>query len=302
MLELTTLFENLSPDVVLTVADRYETMATAVTAAYLNIPVAHVQGGEVSGSIDERVRHAVTRLSDLHFVSNAQAERRVLRMGEHPDRVFITGCPSIDLAASVQNRALSFDPFAKYLGVGSVFDMSHGYLIVMQHPVTTEYEDTRSQIEQTLAVVHELGIPTLWFWPNVDAGSDGISKGIRVYRETHRPKHIHFFKNAAPTDFLEMLNHCSCIVGNSSVAIREASFLGVPAVNIGNRQRGRERGPNVVDVGHDRHEIRKAIEAQVTHGRHHGVPLYGDGTAGQQIAARLTDGLPSRDKIWHEGP
>lgn len=299
MLELTTLFENLRPDVVLTVADRYETMATAVTAAYLNIPVAHVQGGEVSGSIDERVRHAVTKLSDLHFVSNTQARQRVLRMGEDPDTVFITGCPSIDLAASVRSRPLSFDPFQKYLGVGSVFDMSHGYLIVMQHPVTTEYEDTRHQIQQTIDVVNEMGIPTLWFWPNVDAGSDGISKGIRVFREQHRPKHIHFFKNASPTDFLELLNHCSCIVGNSSVAIREASFLGAPAVNIGNRQRGRERGPNVVDVRHDANEIKRAVSAQLTHGRYPGVTLYGDGSAGERIAMKLADALPGRDKIWH---
>lgn len=300
MLELTTLFDNLSPDIVLTVADRYETMATAVTAAYLNIPVAHVQGGEVSGSIDERVRHAVTKLSDLHFVSNAQAQHRLLRMGERPETVFITGCPSIDLAASVQNRDLSFDPFDKYLGVGSVFDMSHGYLIVMQHSVTTEYEDTRHQIQQTLDVVHEMGIPTLWFWPNVDAGSDGISKGIRMYRERHRPKHIHFFKNTSPTDFLELLNHCSCIIGNSSVAIREASFLGVPAVNIGNRQRGRERGPNVRDVPHETGEIKRAVSDQISHGRYPGVPLYGDGRAGERIAARLTDTLPNADKIWHE--
>jgi UDP-hydrolysing UDP-N-acetyl-D-glucosamine 2-epimerase len=300
MLELTTLFENLGPDIVLTVADRYETIATAVTGAYLNIPVAHVQGGEVSGSIDERVRHAVTKLSDVHFVSNSQARERVLRMGEHPNSVFVTGCPSIDLACSVKDRPLSFDPLERYLGVGPVFDVSRGYLIVMQHPVTTEYEATRSQIQHTLDTVDALGVPTLWFWPNVDAGSDGISKGIRMYRERCRPKHIHFFKNTSPTDFLELLNHCSCIVGNSSAGIRESSFLGVPAVNIGTRQRGRERGPNVIDVPHDTTQIKDAITKQLSHGRYESVPLYGDGKAGERIAKNLSGLSYCREKIWHQ--
>ncbi|HEY9514420.1 MAG TPA: UDP-N-acetylglucosamine 2-epimerase, partial [Gemmatimonadaceae bacterium] len=118
LLELSTVFDNLKPDVVVTVADRFETMATAVAAAYMNIPVAHVQGGEVTGSIDEKVRHAVTKLADLHFVSSQKAAERVLRMGEEPASVFVTGCPSIDLAAEVMcDPRLGFDPFAKYGGV-----------------------------------------------------------------------------------------------------------------------------------------------------------------------------------------
>src|SRR4029077_16258336 len=146
LLELATVFGNLEPDLVVTVADRFETMATAVAAAYMNIPVAHVQGGEVTGSIDEKVRHAVTKLADLHFVATKLARERVIRMGEAPAAVFVTGCPSIDLAARVMcSPALDFDPFDRYGGVGDRFDLSDGYLVVLQHPVTTEHELARAQ-------------------------------------------------------------------------------------------------------------------------------------------------------------
>src|SRR5918995_4729586 len=135
LVELATVFDNLAPDAVVTVADRYETLATAVAASYMNIPVAHVQGGEVTGSIDEKVRHSVTKLADLHFVANARAAERVVRMGERPESVFVTGCPSIDIAAEVAARPeLDFDPFQKYGGVGPKTDLSRGYLVVMQHP------------------------------------------------------------------------------------------------------------------------------------------------------------------------
>ncbi|MCG8459594.1 MAG: UDP-N-acetylglucosamine 2-epimerase, partial [Holophagales bacterium] len=253
IVELATIFDNLEPHVVVSVADRYETIATAIAASYINIPVAHVQGGEITGSIDEKVRHAVTKLSNLHFVTNESARRRVVAMGEDPETVFVTGCPSVDLARRVQELGdlASFDPF-HYLGVGHRFDPAEGYLVVMQHPVTTEYEAARSQIEETLAAIEKLDRPTFWFWPNVDAGSDGISKGIRHFRETHGLPHLYFLKNMNPEDFLRLLLGCDCLVGNSSVGIREASFLGVPVVNIGNRQQGRDRGANVIDVGHDR--------------------------------------------------
>lgn len=208
----------------------------------MNIPVAHVQGGEVTGSIDEKVRHAVTKLSNMHFVSTEKAQERLLRMGEAPEHVYITGCPSIDLAAEIlSNPVLDFDPFERYGGVGSTVDLSSGYLIVMQHPVTTEYEQARQHIEETLYAVHDIGLPVLWFWPNVDAGSDGTSKGIRIFREVAQPRDIHFFKNMAPTDFLRLLYNSKALIGNSSVGIRECAFLGVPTVNIGNRQTGRAR-------------------------------------------------------------
>ena len=290
LLELATVFDNLKPDVVVTVADRYETLSTAVAASYMNIPVAHVQGGEVTGSIDEKVRHAVTKLSDLHFPSTEQAARRVIRMGEDPAAVFMTGCPSIDLAAEILlEPKLNFDPFKKYGGVGPLVDISDGYLVVMQHPVTTEYELARKHIHETLLAVRDVGLPALWFWPNVDAGSDGTSNGIRAFREAERPQNIHFFKNMSPTDFLRLIYNSRCLVGNSSAGIRESSFLGVPVVNIGSRQSGRDRGRNVMDVGYDGNAISGAIQNQVSNGRYSSDVLYGNGQAGQRIAQLLSE-------------
>jgi GDP/UDP-N,N'-diacetylbacillosamine 2-epimerase (hydrolysing) len=285
LVELATVFDNLSPDAVVTIADRYETLANAVAASYMNIPVVHIQGGEVTGSIDEKVRHAVTKLSNLHLVSTKLAAERVLKLGEEPDTVVVTGCPSIDIAAEVAAQpALDFDPFVKYGGVGPQTDLSKGYLVVMQHPVTTEYEEARQQVDETLYAVTAIGLPVLWFWPNVDAGSDGTSKGIRVFREREKPENLHLFRNMFPEDFLRVLVHSTAIVGNSSVAIRECSFLGVPAVNIGSRQLGRERGNNVIDVPHDRTAIAAAIGEHMRRGRPAADHLYGDGRAGERIA------------------
>jgi UDP-hydrolysing UDP-N-acetyl-D-glucosamine 2-epimerase len=291
LLELSTVFDNLRPDVVVTIADRYETLATAVAASYMNIPVAHVQGGEVTGSIDEKVRHAVTKLADLHFVSSQKAADRVIRMGEDPATVFVTGCPSIDLAAEIlRNPSLNFDPFKRYGGVGATVDLlKNGYLVVMQHPVTTEYELARKHIFETLYAVRDSGLPTLWFWPNVDAGSDGTSGGIRSFRETQHPENIHFFKNMESTDFLRLLYNSRCLVGNSSVGIRECSFLGVPVVNIGSRQAGRDRVRNVLDVDYDQREIAHAIEHQRRNGHCLQDGLYGDGQAGKRIAQLLAE-------------
>jgi GDP/UDP-N,N'-diacetylbacillosamine 2-epimerase (hydrolysing) len=286
LVELATVFDNLKPDAVVTIADRYETLANAVAASYMNIPVVHVQGGEVTGSIDEKVRHAVTKLSNLHLVSTTGAAERVKKLGESPETVIVTGCPSIDIAAEVAAKpALDFDPFVKYGGVGpNAFDLSRGYLVVMQHPVTTEYEEARRQVEETLYAVKTVGRPVLWFWPNVDAGSDGTSKGIRVFREREKPENLHLFRNMLPEDFLRLLVHSTAIVGNSSVAIRECSFLGVPAVNVGTRQLGRERGANVIDVEHDRDAIAGAIREHARRGRPTADHLYGNGDAGRRIA------------------
>jgi UDP-hydrolysing UDP-N-acetyl-D-glucosamine 2-epimerase len=289
VVELATIFDNLKPDIVVSVADRYETIATAIAASYLNIPVAHVQGGEVTGSIDEKVRHAVTKLSNIHLVSNQGASTRVVRMGEDPRTVHVTGCPSVDLAARIlQENVEDFDPFTRYTGVGAHFD-SNEFLVVMQHPVTTEYKDSLRQIEETLAAIEQLAQPTFWFWPNVDAGSDIISKGLRHFRETHQAPWLHFFKNLSPEDFLRLLRQCRCLIGNSSVGIRECSYLGVPVVNIGSRQAGRDRSPNVIDVDHDRNEIMTAIRAHLQHGPYGSSELYGDGKAGGRIADLLAD-------------
>lgn len=291
IIELSSVFDQLKPDVVVTIADRFETIATAIAASYMNIPLAHIQGGEVTGSIDEKVRHSITKLSDLHFVSNSKAAERVLKLGEDEHKIFNCGCPSIDIAKLVyENPDLDYDPFVKYGGVGpgSKIDISQGYIVVMQHPVTTEYEEAGDQILETLKAVEGVNMPTLWFWPNVDAGSDAVSKKIREFREINKPENIHFFRNMESEDFLRLLKNSKAIIGNSSVAIRECSYLGVPAVNIGNRQSGRERGRNVYDVDCNADKIKAAITRQVSQETHFDIDfLYGRGDAGLQISRIL---------------
>lgn len=290
LLELATAFDNLKPDIVVTIADRYETLSTAVAAAYMNIPVVHVQGGEVTGSIDEKVRHAVTKLADVHFVATEKSAERVIRMGEDPSRVYVTGCPSIDIAAEIlEQPQLDFDPFEKYGGVGQRVDLSEGYVVVMQHPVTTEYKMARHHVNETLAAMKNIDRPVLWFWPNVDAGSDGTSRGIRAFREAHNPDNFHFFKNMSPHDFLRLIYNSRCLVGNSSVGIRESSFLGVPVVNIGTRQSGRERGRNIIDVDYNCQQIEQAVHQHMRNGRYDSDPIYGNGQAGQAIAQLLAE-------------
>lgn len=297
VVELTTVFDHLKPDVVISVADRFETLATAVAAAYMNIPLAHVQGGEVTGSIDEKVRHAVTKLADLHFVANEAAAERVIRMGEQPASVYITGCPSVDLAAGVaQDKSLDFDPVQKYGGVGAEVDYGKDYLVVMQHPVTTEYELARQHINHTLEAVKDSGLQAFWFWPNVDAGSDGTSKGLRSFREQNGKTPIRFFKNMLSEDFLRLLCNSKAIVGNSSVGIRECSYLGVPAVNIGSRQTGRQRGVNVRDVDYDNEAILSAIQDHCVNGHYPCETIYGDGNAGGRIADLLAEAPLTIDK------
>jgi UDP-hydrolysing UDP-N-acetyl-D-glucosamine 2-epimerase len=290
ILELSTVFDNLSPDIVVTVADRFETMATAIAASYMNIPLAHIQGGEVTGNIDEKVRHAITKLADYHFVASHSAFERVLRLGEDLQFVFNTGCPSIDLAMTVkQEPKFDFDVYQKYGGVGTSPDLNNGYWVVMQHPVTTEIQYSRSQIEETLFAMQAINQPVLWFWPNVDAGADGTSTGIRAFRERFDLQKFHFFKNMEPVDFLRLLINSKGLVGNSSVGIRECAFLGVPVVNIGSRQHGRDRGSNVIDVDYNRIEILTALNQHLMNPKPESSAVYGGGDAGKKMAHLLAE-------------
>lgn len=288
ILELSTVFDNLRPDIVVTVADRFETMATAISASYMNIPLAHIQGGEVTGNIDEKVRHSITKLADYHFVATDNARKRVIKLGENPELVFNTGCPSVDIAHQVvNNNKLTFNPYKKYGGVGSQPNLNKGYLVVMQHPVTNEYQDSRKQIEVTLRAIQKINKPTLWFWPNVDAGADGTSTGIRSFRENNKIENIHFFKNMEGDDFLNLLHNSMCLLGNSSVGIRECAYLGVPVINIGSRQHRRERGENVVDVTYNENDIVDALELILLANKRTSSNVYGSGDAGKKIAKLL---------------
>ena len=271
------------------VGDRFETMATAVAAAYMNIPVAHTMGGEISGTIDESIRHAVTKLSHLHFPANRQAAERIIRMGEDPAAVFAVGCPRIDLVAEIAraDASLGGTDWLEREGVGAHITLDRPFLLVSQHPVTTEYGEGERQITETLMALHELQMPTIMLWPNADAGSEDISRGMRKFREQYRPEYIRFYKNFPIETYVRLMLSCACAIGNSSAPLREGAFVGVPTVNVGTRQQGRDRAANVTDVAHDRNAIVAAVRQQIAHGRYPSDHLYGDGTAGPRMAEIL---------------
>jgi len=288
LMELPTVLERLKPGIVLTVGDRFETMATALAAVYMNIPLAHTMGGEVSGTIDESIRHAVTKFAHIHFPACADARERIIKMGERPEDVHMVGCPRLDLVAEVLAE-IDGDPGREIFseGVGGVFDLDQPFIILSQHPVTTEYGSGEQQIHETLMAIHDIKIATIALWPNADAGADDIARGMRKFREHRGDSRIHFFKNLPVELYTRLMRGCSCIVGNSSSAIREGAFIGTPAVNIGSRQNRRQRGKNVMDVDYDRGQIAEAIRRQLANGRYESEPIYGDGRAGERIAEIL---------------
>jgi UDP-hydrolysing UDP-N-acetyl-D-glucosamine 2-epimerase len=232
------------------------------------------------------VRHAITKLSHIHFPATARAREFLLRMGEREDTIFVTGCPSIDVLVE-NDLALPKDIFARNKGVGADLDVSKPYVMVMQHPVTTEYGEGLTQIEATLKAVDRIGrqgMQVIWLWPNADAGSDDVAKGLRVFRENNDPDYLHLYRNFSPEDYARLLNNAVCMIGNSSSGLREAAYLGTPSVNIGTRQRGRDRAQNVIDTPHNAEAIYRAIERQVAHGRYPSSLMFGDGSSGKRIA------------------
>lgn len=297
IVELSTAFENLNPDIVVTVADRFETMATAVAATYLNIPLAHLQGGEVTGNIDERVRHAITKLADIHFPATEQSRERILKMGEDPAYVFNYGCPAMDILAN-EDLAISNSIMTRYGGVGSPVNWEKPYILMLQHPVTTSYGHGLKQINETLSALEQINdVQKIVLWPNVDAGTDDISKGIRVFRERKRNKQFHYYRNFSPEDYARVLNNAVCAVGNSSSFIREGSFLGVPSVIVGDRQDGREHGRNVLFIDYNRESIWKAVEKQIDNGRYKPEKIFGNGKAGIKIAEELLKNEVRKKKV-----
>lgn len=290
IIELSSIFEKTKPDIVLTVADRYETIATAIASTYLNIFLAHTQGGEVSGSIDESVRHSITKLAHIHFPSTKRAQNFLIKMGENKKNIHLTGCPAMDILKNeklkINNQLIK--KINKTKTSGSV-DLKKGYLVLLYHPVTTEYYNAPSQIKEIIKSVKILKekFQIIWLWPNIDAGSDIFSKKIRNFREKNKQlDNILFYKNFTPEEYATIINNCSCIFGNSSSGIREASFLGIPSVNIGNRQRLRETSKNVINVECIAEDIVRAVVKQ-NNKKYKKDNLYGDGTAGQKIAKIL---------------
>ena len=286
IIELSTAFDSLRPDVVITVADRFETMATAIAASYLNIPLAHVQGGELSGNIDDSVRHAITKLAHLHYPSTQKSAERILKMGEESWRIKFVGCPSIDILANM-DLALPPREYFEQKGTGQVFDPIAPYLLVLQHPVTTSFGEGAQQITETLQGVKDIPLTKIVLWPNPDAGSDGLAKVIREFQHAHHDLQFSYHINFPPEIFASIIANAQCVVGNSSSFIRECAFLGTPAVIIGDRQRAREHGRNVVYADYSRQDIREKVLAQVKHGPYESEQIFGEGAAGKKIAAHL---------------
>jgi UDP-hydrolysing UDP-N-acetyl-D-glucosamine 2-epimerase len=303
LIEAAMIFDNLKPDYLVVVGDRFEMMSVTIAAAYMNIRIAHTMGGEVTGTIDESIRHAITKFAHLHFTASEDAKQRVLNLGEETEHVYNFGCPRMDLVLNeLQNDSLKVlnGLFDKFTGVGpNYIDLSKPFLLVSQHPVTTEFGNNRKQIEETLYALDELKMPTIMLWPNIDAGSDDISTGIRVYREVYNKQSgewLKLFKNLPTQIYIHLMNTCACLIGNSSSGVREGATIGTPVVNVGTRQNKREMGPNVINAGYDRNEIKVAILKQLEHGKYQNAGIYGNGNAGTQIAEILASSNPKVQK------
>ena len=290
LIEYATAFNEFAPDVMLTSGDRHETMACTLAASYLNIPVVHLEGGELTGSIDDKVRHSTTKMADYHFVSTGRSEEIVRQLGEPANRVYRTGCPSIDFAEQIiQEGQDEYDPQTEYGGVGDTVDVSKDYIVVQYHPLPTEYESNYDKTQELIKAYEQLSMQAFWFWPNMDAGTDQVSKAMREYREQQNPKGVRFFITLDPHDYLTLVKNAACMVGNSSVGIRECSYFGIPTVNIGERQQSRERGPNVLDVACDAEEIANGIETQLQQEAYSQSTIYGNGNATRKIIDILAE-------------
>lgn len=294
IVEFSSEFQRLSPDLVLLIGDRYEALAATIAAAYMNLQIAHIQGGEVSGSIDESCRHAISKFAHLHFPSTDRSAQFLRQMGEREDCVFNVGCPSGDYIIPLAPD-LPSDTFNE-LGVGAHVSPAEPYLLVIFHPVTTQYGSETAQVKALLQALQAIGMPTIWIWPNIDAGGDAISKVLRVYREHDDTGWLHLIKNMDPTTFQKALKGAACAVGNSSSFVRDSTFSGTPIVLVGNRQTGREHGNNLIHVPAETREIKDAVEAQLAHGRYAPETLYGDGQASNRIVELIKQFEPYQQK------
>lgn len=293
VVEFASEFQRLKPDVVLLIGDRYEMLAAAIAAAYMNICIAHIQGGEVSGSIDESARHAISKFAHFHFPSTRRSADYLIRMGERPDTILAVGCPSSDIARTF-DRALTSE-IVNTGGGGAPIDVARQFLLVLFHPTTTEYGGERAQMEAVLETLRRLAMQTILLWPNIDAGSDHISKAIRSFRVNH-PREVAAWlrnlTNLSPENYLKVLANAACAIGNSSSFVRDAGYFGTPVVLVGNRQEGRETDVHVTRVAPTAETVFAAAERQLAHGRYAPSTLYGDGFVSERIALQLVELQP----------
>ena len=272
------------PDILVVLGDRFEMHAAAVAALPFKIPLAHIGGGDVTeGAIDEGLRHGITKLSHLHFVASAEQERRVLQLGEESWRVTVSGALSLDLINPMPRLSASemrqrFD-----------FRFEEPFLLVTYHPVTLEYEESSRQVDQLLEVLHIVDMPVLFTAPNADTAGRKIAEAIQAYVDSHASSRL--VSNLGPAGYFTAMSLAAAMVGNSSSGIIEAASFKLPVVNIGNRQRGRLRGYNVIDCGYPIEEItssiRRALTAEFRASLADLVNPYGSGNASRQILQKL---------------
>lgn len=297
VVEFASEFQRLKPDLVLLIGDRYEALAAALAAAYMNICIAHIQGGEVSGSIDESARHAISKFAHFHFPSTRRSADYLVRMGEDPQTILGIGCPSSDIARQL-DRTLSAD-VVNARGNGATLDVTQPFLLVLFHPTTTEYGGERWQMEEVLEALNVLQTQTLLLWPNIDAGADHISKAIRVFRERDKPAWLRTMTNLTPEHYMKVLANAACALGNSSSFVRDAGYFGTPVILVGSRQEGREMDEHVIPVAPRTADVVRCVRTQLTHGRYLPSTLYGDGYVAERIAEALARLRPYIQKRLH---
>jgi len=291
IVEFSNELQRLHPDFVVIIGDRYEALSASMAAAFMNIPVVHLQGGEVSGSIDESIRHSVTKFAQYHFPATQRAADYLVRMGEDPDTILGIGCPSSDIALRLDRKVDS--EVVNGRGSGIDLDPTDPFLLIVFHPVTTDYGTEYDQMIALLTALDRLSIQSLLLWPNIDAGSDHISKAIRVFRDQGmKQPWLRVLTNLTPDDYLRVLAAAACAIGNSSSFVRDASFFGTPIALVGNRQDGREMTEQVLRVSPIAEQIERAVRAQLDHGRYPPSALYGDGHVAEKFVQRLQELKP----------
>lgn len=293
LLEVATVLENSKPDMLVVVGDRYDVMSAVIAGAYMNIPIVHTMGGEVTGTIDESIRHAITKFANVHLVANEDAAVRVRKLGEAPSSIYNVGCPRMDIVKeAVDSKLLTSEIFnRRYPGVGAVVDIDSPFILASFHPVTTAPSANRREVQRLLESLAVLKVPTILLWPNFDAGGGDVAKAIRTFREHVSPDWLSLHTNFSVEDYSQLLQRTVCLVGNSSSGIREAAFLGTPVINIGSRQDRRVRAENVTDIS-DAGDIRiisKISELMETGKKYPSSTLYGDGRTGPRIAKILEE-------------
>ena len=234
------IFKKIKPDLNVVLGDRDEALASALAASHMNIPNAHIHGGEISQGIDEYNRHAITKISNIHFAATKKSKERIIKMGENRRNVILTGSPSID-EIKMSKISSKHELEKKYL-----VDLDRPLFLLIQHPVTTEFEKSGLQIKMTLDALSKLKNQTIAILPNSDAGNQQIINQLRIFSK--KCNFLKVFPNLPRNDYLGFLRHCSALIGNSSSGLIEGSYLHTPVVNIGIRQLGREKDVNVIDV------------------------------------------------------